>query len=143
MDASQITEFLIVGKTPSLKDQGTLKEMGVRLILNMRFEARPHRDSSIQTFWLPTFDSPLVWIPVRTLKKGVDAALGAIQEGAKVYVHCHGGIHRAVAMACCILIAKGYSPESAMTLVKTRRPAADPHIWYIRRQIYRFAKSIA
>jgi protein-tyrosine phosphatase len=140
MDASQITEYLVVGRTPSLKDQGTLLDMGVVLIINMRFEARPHRDSPIPTLWLPAFDSPLVWIPVWTLKRGVDAALGAIQDSGKVYVHCHGGIHRAVAMACCILIAKGYSPESAMTLVKTRRPVADPNIWYIRRQIYRFAE---
>jgi protein-tyrosine phosphatase len=140
MDASEITEYLYIGKTPSTKDQAQLLKMGVTLIINMRFEARPRRDSLIQSLWLPTFDSPLIWIPIRVLKRGVDSAYGIIQSGGKVYVHCHGGIHRAVAMGCCILISKGYSPDDAMTLLKTRRPQADPDIWYIRRQIYRFAQ---
>lgn len=141
MDANQITDFLIVGRTPSIVNQGILLDIGVTLVINMRFEKRPHRDSPIRTLWLPTIDSPLIWIPVGTLIRGVDAALRAIQKGGKVYVHCHGGVHRAVAMACCILIARGYSPVDAMNLVKTRRPVADPHIWYIRRQIYRFAEN--
>jgi len=139
MDFSQITDFLYVGKTPSLDDQSQLLNLGIELIINMRFEARPHSDSLIQTLWLPTFDSPLIWIPVRMLKKGVDAALDTIRDGGKVYVHCHGGVHRAVALACCILISKGTSPENAMNLLKNRRPVADPHAWYIRRQIYRYA----
>jgi protein-tyrosine phosphatase len=139
MDYSLITDFMFVGKTPSLKDQEILLNLGVSLIINMRFEARPHRDSPIPTLWLPTIDSPLIWIPLRALKKGVDAALKTIQDGGVVYIHCHGGIHRAAAMACCILIALGFSPESAMNQVKTRRPKADPYIWYIRRQINRFS----
>ncbi len=142
MDISKITTNLFVGKTPSIKDYEQLLEMGVKLVINMRFEARPHRKSPIRTLWLPSFDSPLIWIPIRTLQKGVDAALDIIQTGGRVYVYCHGGIHRAVAMACCILIAEGYSPEDAIGLLKTQRPKADPDIWYIRRQIVRFAKSI-
>jgi protein-tyrosine phosphatase len=140
MDASKITDYLIVGKTPSLIDQEKLLGMGVRLIINMRFEARPHRASLIPTLWLPTIDSPLIWIPIRVLIKGVDAAKEIIQDGSVVYVHCHGGIHRAVAMACCILIAGGYTPLDAMTLIKTRRHKADPDAWYIKRQIIRFSQ---
>jgi protein-tyrosine phosphatase len=141
MDYSQIIDTIFVGRTPSLKDQDKLLDLGVSLIINMRFEARPHRDLSIPTLWLPTIDSPLIWIPLRALKKGVDAAIETIQDGGVVYVHCHGGIHRAPAMACCILIALGYSPEAAMNQVKTRRPKADPDIWYIRRQINRYAET--
>lgn len=143
MDFSIITGNLYVGTTPTLADQARLLDLGIELIINMRFERKPHRDSPILTLWLPTIDSPLIWIPVRVLKKGVDAALETIHAGGKVYVHCHGGIHRAVAMASCILISQGYNTEEAMNLVKSQRSAADPHIWYIRRQIVRFAETWA
>jgi len=140
MDCSQITDFLYIGRTPSLQDQDTLVELGVALIINMRFEKRPHRDSLIPTLWLPTIDSPLIRIPVRALRRGVESALKTIRNGRSIYVHCHGGVHRAVAMACCILIATGLSPSAAMNLVKEKRPKADPNVWYIHRQILGYAK---
>jgi len=140
MNFSKITASLFIGTTPSLKDQEFLKAQGVTLIINMRFERRPHRASSIKTIWLPTIDSPLIWIPVRVLKRGVDAALAIINTEGKVYVHCHGGVHRAVAMGCCILIALGYSPLAAIALIKKQRQRADPDIWYIHRQIIKFAE---
>jgi hypothetical protein len=43
-------------------------------------------------------------------------------------------------MGAAILIASGYSPEDAMQLIVDRRPVADPHAWYIRRRIIRFAE---
>jgi protein-tyrosine phosphatase len=138
MDISQITDYMLIGTTPIRKDQNKLLDLGVTLIINMQFEKRPQPDSLIPTLWLPTFDSPLIRIPVKVLKKGVEAALEVITAGGRVYVHCHGGVHRAVAMGCSILIANGYSLESAMTLVKLRRQKADPEIWYIRRQISLF-----
>lgn len=140
MDHSQITKFLFIGRTPTIQEQEFLRRTGVELIINMRFEKRPHPHSLIPTQWFPTVDSPLIWIPIRVLKRGVNAAMEVIDCGGKVYVHCHGGIHRAVAMGSCILIAKGYSPESAMALIKMKRKEADPYIWYIRRQIIRFSK---
>jgi atypical dual specificity phosphatase len=143
MDFSQITDDLFVGRTPTLHDQKMLIEKGVELIINMRFEARPHPSSPVKTHWLPTFDSPLIWIPLRKLQRGVEAAQTAIQGGGKVFVHCQAGVHRASAMACCILISQGYTPEAAMELLKSRRPAADPYIWYIRRQILSFGKKLA
>jgi protein-tyrosine phosphatase len=140
MDFSQITDYLLLGTTPTRNDQEELIDMGVTLIINMQFEKRLQTYSLIPTLWLPTFDSPLIRIPAKVLKKGANAALKVITAGGKVYVHCHGGVHRAVAMGCCILIANGYSVESAMTLVKHRRQKADPEVWYIQRQISLFEK---
>jgi hypothetical protein len=45
-------------------------------------------------------------------------------------------------MGCCILIANGYSLESATALVKEKRPKADPYAWYIHRRIAKFEKGI-
>ncbi len=142
MDYSQITADLFVGTTPLPEDYDTLRALGVTLVINMRFERRPYPDSHnppLPVLWLHTFDSPFLPIPMRALVKGVRAAREAIAAGGNVYVHCAAGVHRSVALAACVLIAQGYSPEDAIALIKQQRPAADPDIWYIRHRILRFA----
>ena len=144
MDFSQITVDLYIGTTPGTKDYHELREKGVGLVINMRVERRPYPDrvgEPMETVWLPTFDSPLVPIPIGALQRGVEKALAAIERGDKVYVHCAQGVHRGVAMGAAILIAQGYSADEAMDLIAARRPAADPRAWYIQRRIRRFAES--
>lgn len=144
MNFSQITDNLFIGTTPQPDDYATLRDLDVELVINMRIERRPHpdqHDSPMPVLWLPTFDSPLIPIPLHMLRRGVRVALATIEEDGKVYVHCAEGRHRGVAMGAAILIALGYSAEEAMRLIKQRREKADPEAWYIRRQILRFAKT--
>ena len=144
MDFSQITETLFIGSAPRTEAYHTLRELGVTLVISMRVERRPAPDlhpSPIPVLWLPSFDSPLIPIPLRFLHQGAKAALGTMAAGGKVYVHCAQGVHRGVAMGCAILIAQGSSAEEAMRLVKERRKVADPRIWYIQRRIRRFAET--
>ncbi len=143
LDFSQITDSLFVGTTPQPEDYPELSAMGIRLVINMRIERRPRPDPHnlpIKFIWLPTFDSPLIPIPIRALERGAREALQTLKSGGKVYVHCAAGAHRGVAMGSAVLIAQGYSPEEAMQLIKSRRPAADPDAWYIHRRITRFAQ---
>lgn len=143
LDFSQITEQLFVGITPQPRDYPRLNDLGIRLVINMRVERRPkpdRRNLPIKFMWLPTFDSPLIPIPIRALERGAKEALETIKAGGKVYVHCAAGAHRGVAMGSAVLIAQGYSPEQAMALIKSHRAVADPDIWYIRRRIMRFAQ---
>lgn len=143
MDYSEITHQLYIGTTPRQIDYPILKEMGVDLVINMRFERPPHPDPSspsIRLLWLPTFDSPLLPIPLSTLRRGVRAALDIFGNNGTVYTHCASGVHRGVAMGAAILISLGYQAEDAMRLIKERRPKADPYIWYIRRRIEGFAR---
>jgi protein-tyrosine phosphatase len=74
------------------------------------------------------------------LKRGAKAALETIQNGGKVYAHCAGGVHRGVAMGACILIAQGMTPPAAMELIKAKHPQANPHAFYIRPRILKFAR---
>jgi protein tyrosine phosphatase (PTP) superfamily phosphohydrolase (DUF442 family) len=144
MDYSQITESLYIGTTPRPEDYPFLRQLGVQLVINMRFERRPHPDPEqppIRLLWLPSVDSPLVPISIRKLQRGVQEALATIQKGGKVYVHCAKGRHRGPAMGAAILIALGYSPEYAMQVIEQRRRIASPRAWYIRRRIHRFAKT--
>ena len=143
MDFSPVTENLFIGTTPSANDYDHLLKLGVRLIINMRVEYRPRKDPftpPLRLLWLPTFDSPLIPIPIKSLVRGALAALETIQNGGKVYAHCAGGRHRAVTMGAAILIAQGYDPHAAMTLIKQRRSIADPFAFYIRPRILKFAR---
>jgi protein tyrosine phosphatase (PTP) superfamily phosphohydrolase (DUF442 family) len=144
MNYSRITEDLYIGDTPTPADYDLLRKLGVRLVINMRLERRlkPDRHTPpIEFLWLPTLDNPALVIPIRTLFKGVEAALDTIRSGGKVYAHCQKGRHRGVAMGASILIALGYDPDQAMQLIKLQRPIADPDIFYIRSRILRFARA--
>jgi protein-tyrosine phosphatase len=143
MDFSWITGDLLIGKTPLVEDYDRLRDLGVALVISMRFEKRPApdpHDPPLDLLWLRTFDNPILVIPIRKLMRGTRAALAAIGRGGKVYAHCGQGVHRSVAMGASILIGQGYNPEAAMALIKSRRATADPDIFYIRRRILRFAR---
>jgi protein-tyrosine phosphatase len=144
MDFSRITDTLFIGTPPSSQDYDLLRALGVTLVINMRVERRPQPDTHnppMRVLWLPVFDTPLIPIPISSLKHGAVAALKTIQQGGKVYAHCQEGIHRGVAMGAAILIAQGISPQEAIKMIKQRRTVADPNAWYIKRRIYRFAKN--
>ena len=144
-DISQITETLYISAWPKGEHAGEIRALGVRLILSMHWR-RPRHYMALKTvghppvrlLWLPTVDTPLTPMPMFLLCRGVEAALPVIRQGEKVLVHCKAGVHRSVAMACCVLIGTGYTAEEAMRLVKDRRAVADPDVWYIRRRIVKF-----
>ena len=143
MDFSWITGDLLIGKTPLVEDYNLLRDLGVQLIINMRFEKRLAPDSHnppLDFLWLRTFDNPILVIPISKLMQGTRAALAVIGREGKVYTHCGQGVHRSVAMGASILIGQGYSAEAAMALIKSGRATADPDIFYIRRRILRFAR---
>jgi protein-tyrosine phosphatase len=140
---SNITDDLFIGTTPLVNDYDGLRELGIRLIINMRFTRRPYPDphhTPMQLLWLRTMDSPFFPLSIAKLTRGAKTALETIRLGGKVYVHCAGGRHRGVAMGACILIAQGYDPEAAMKLIVERRSFADPNAYYIRPRIMMFAR---
>jgi protein tyrosine phosphatase (PTP) superfamily phosphohydrolase (DUF442 family) len=151
MNISQITDDLYVGTTPSISDYDGLRDLGVRLVINMRFSSAPKPDphpfdgaqgkhTPIKMLWLQSVDSPFFPLSIPKLVFGAQAALGTIRNGGKVYAHCSYGRHRGPAMGACILIAQGYDPQAAMQLIKARRAVADPFAWYIRPRILKFAE---
>ena len=139
-DISQITDFLYISAWPERKYAEEIRSLNVRLILSTHWilPGKVLRQPPFQLLWLPMLDSPLTPVPLSLLHRGVQAALPVIQAGGIVLVHCRYGVHRSVAMACCVLIAKGYSANEAMQLAKKRRKAADPYRWYIRSRIEKF-----
>jgi hypothetical protein len=140
---SNITDNLYIGSMPQVTDYDGLRELGIRLIINMRFRLGPFpdpHDMPIQLLWLRTLDNPFFPIPIHKLIRGAKAALETIHAGGKVYVHCAYGRHRGVAMGACVLIAQGFDPFEAMKLITERREVADPYAYYIRPRILKFAE---
>jgi hypothetical protein len=142
-DISRITDDVFISAWPEGEHADEILNLNIRLILSMHW-LRPSRTlhrPPLRVLWLPTIDTPFTPMPIATLRRGVEAALPIIiHDGRAVLCHCRAGVHRSVAMACCVLISMGHSAEEAMRLVKEQRAVADPYIWYIRRRILEFEK---
>ena len=136
-DLSQITDYLYVSAWPQEEWVEYVLSLGIRLIVSMPVYTPPqvYRDPPFQFVHCPSIDAPSVAISQVMLRKGVTAALPVIENGDAVLVHCRQGIHRSVAMACCILVARGYTAEDAMKLVDEKREKADPYAGYVRKRI--------
>jgi protein tyrosine phosphatase (PTP) superfamily phosphohydrolase (DUF442 family) len=141
VDISEITDYLYVSSKVTKKNVAAVVDLDPRLVISMIVQRKPPEaleQPPRSVLWLRTFDFPLILIPVRTLNRGVEAALPVIEDGHHVLVFCEGGRRRSVAMASCILIGKGYSADEAMRLIKEHRDVADPYAWHIQRQIRKF-----
>ena len=139
-DVSAITDQLFIASRPRARHVSHVRGLGVDLVISMIWWAPPKELARppFTLLRLPTIDTPLTPIPMRLLFRGVDAAVPVMDAGGRVLVYCRMGMHRSVAMACCILIARGFSADDAMKLVVDHRPVADPHIGYIERRIRLF-----
>lgn len=139
-DASAITDQLFIAPRPSAHHVEHVRSLGVDLVISMIWLAPP-RELTKPPFRLmrfPTIDSPLTPIPLFVLRRGAAAAALVMDTGGRVLVHCQEGRHRSVAMAAAILIAQGMTADEAMDLIVAHRAVADPHAFYIERQIRRF-----
>jgi protein-tyrosine phosphatase len=140
VDISAITDQLYIAARPRSGHVEDLLKLHIDLVLSMTWSP-PTREllrPPFRVVRLPAVDNPLAPIPLRLLSLGVDAALPVLEDGGRVLVHCRAGRHRSVAMAACILIAQGMTADQAMDRVVSRRPAADPHAFYIESRIRRF-----
>lgn len=141
-DISKITEYLFISDWPEAQDAEEIMQLGIGLVLSMHWfpPQRSIQRLPIQVLWLPTIDTPLTPMPIRTLRRGVESALPVIREGGKVLCHCKAGVHRSVAMATCVLIGMGFTIEDAIATIKAGRAVADPEAPYIRRRIVKFGE---
>jgi protein tyrosine phosphatase (PTP) superfamily phosphohydrolase (DUF442 family) len=140
MDISQITEQLYIAAHPRAEAEDAIRDMNVRLILNMIFfrPADVYRQPPFRMLTLRTFDSIFLPIPICMLERGVEAALPVMENGESVLVYCREGRHRSVAMAASVLIGQGHSADEAMQLISSKRSKADPYAWHIQRRIRKF-----
>jgi protein-tyrosine phosphatase len=129
MDMTWVTERVALGGGIwNARNMAELAESGVTHVVNMQIEfddrplAQPH---GIQVLWNPT-DDDFLPKPPALLKRGVDFALAALVDpGARLYVHCAAGVHRAPMMTLAVLCSMDWKIDPAMELIETRRPVVD------------------
>jgi len=129
MDMTWLTDRLAVGGGIwTAANMAMVARAGVTHILDMQIEfddtplAAPH---GITVLWNPIDDD---FQPKRpeVFERGVQFALDALDgDGAKLFVHCAAGIHRAPMMTLAILGTFGWKLDDAMELIESRRPVVD------------------
>lgn len=112
----------------NVRNMEELVQAGVTHVLNMQLEfddralAEPY---GVQVLWNPT-DDDFLPKPPELLKRGVDFALSALEDpGARIYIHCAAGVHRAPMMTLALLCAMDWQIEAAMSEIETRRSVVD------------------
>ena len=141
-DITAITDTLFVAARPRDRHVEHVRTLGVDLVLSMIWFAPPRELTRppFRLMRLPTFDNPLLPIPLFVLRRGVSAAVLVLDAGGTVLAYCRAGRHRSVAIVSCILIARGMTADEAMAAVIARRPVADPHAPHIERRIRAFER---
>lgn len=77
-------------------------------------------------------------VPGATIMRVVNLMRGYIGTGARVLIHCRGGVSRAPALAAAYLYTCGWDLEEAKIFVRIKRPIVDIHpaIWQSIRDWY-------
>jgi protein-tyrosine phosphatase len=109
--------------------------------LNLEDEDRKVRAQGMEFLSLPISDRqvPHSEANLNSLLQQMDAALAA---GKNVLVHCRQGIGRTGLLAACLLVKKGWDPESAVELVSAARGTTVPETPEQRKWIDQFAASL-
>ncbi len=136
MDITWVTDRIAVGGGIwNADNMATVSRAGITHIIDMQIEfddtplARPH---GIAVCWNPV-DDDFEPKPAEVFTRGVEFALAALEvKGAKLFVHCAAGVHRAPMMTLALLGVMGWTVEDAMDLIEGRRAAADFAEVYVR-----------
>ena len=118
-----------------------LLEMDIDLVIDCRLEAEDTdiwSDVGVNYLHLPTDDRYGHHIPRDHFDRAVQEAMYVIEDGGKVFIHCHMGVNRGPSTAYAVLLAMGYGPTEAFDLIRAKRPQAgivyaedalDAHNW--------------
>ena len=136
MDITWVTDRIAVGGGIwSADNMAVVSRAGITHIIDMQIEfddtplAEPH---GVVVCWNPV-DDDFEPKPPEVFERGVEFALAALEgDGAKLFIHCAAGVHRAPMMALALLGVMGSTVEDAMDLIERLRPAADFADVYVR-----------
>jgi len=136
MDMTWITDRLAVGGGIWTEEKmSEVARSGITHIIDMQMEfddtelAEPY---GIRVLWNPV-DDDFRPKPPEVFQRGVEFALETLDEpGAKLYIHCAAGVHRAPMMSLAVLCALGWKLEQAQKVLQARRPVADFADVYVR-----------
>jgi protein-tyrosine phosphatase len=146
MDLTWVTDRLAVGGGIWTHEKmAEVARLGITHIIDMQIEfddtelAAPH---GIRVLWNPV-DDDFRPKSAEVFQRGVEFAMEALEEpGARLYIHCAAGVHRAPMMTLAVLRAMGWELDDAVRLVESRRPVVDFADVYVR-SVEKFMKTYA
>jgi len=136
MDMTWVTGRIAVGGGIwNSENMAAVVRAGVTHIVDMQieFDDRPLAEPfGVKVLWNPIDDDFQPKSP-DVFERGVEFAKRALDDpGAKLFIHCAAGVHRAPMMALALLGALGFKLKEAMRMIETRRPQADFADVYVR-----------
>lgn len=105
-----------------------LRELAIRRVVDVRAETCDDRDllarHGIELLHLPTPDlNPL---DRSSLVRGVEWVCEGLERSDAVLIHCEHGIGRSASLACCVLMARGFSLKEAAAMLVRGRARVSP-----------------
>ena len=136
MDITWVTDRIAVGGGIwTASNMEVVARAGITHIIDMQieFDDTPlGRQAGIEVCWNPV-DDDFEPKPADVFERGVEFAQRALEDpGAKLFIHCAAGVHRAPMMALALLGSMGWDLEEAQELIQARRPVADFAEVYVR-----------
>jgi protein-tyrosine phosphatase len=136
MDITWLTDRIAVGGGIwTAANMEKVAAAGITHIIDMQIEfddTKLGERYGIRVLWNPT-DDDFEPKPADLFQRGVDFGKAALeQDGAKLYVHCAAGVHRAPMMVLALLGSMGWDLDEAMEMIEARRPVADFAEVYVR-----------
>jgi protein-tyrosine phosphatase len=96
-----------------------LRELAIHRVVDVRAESCDDREllarHGIELLHLPTAD--LCPLDRSSLVRGVEWVCEGLERSDGVLIHCEHGIGRSASLACCVLMARGFSLKEAMTML--------------------------
>ena len=130
---SQITPNIYVGPQYYRVGKADLEKLGITYSIDMRedfertgpvFGLENHLHIPVVDDEAPTFDQ---------LLQGSKFIETAVSQGAKIYVHCVGGLGRSPTMVAAYFIGKGMTLSEALDKLLQARPIVNPSPEQIKR----------
>jgi len=133
---SYVGEGIFVGGYLAAADGNLIKRLGITRIVKMFADDKTypggyHRHAGIKYLVIPADD-----VPNYDIRSDMISTAKFIKEGAaggeRILVHCHAGVSRSVTIVLFYLMLQGYDLDSAMALVKSKRPFIQPNAGFMQ-----------
>ena len=123
----KIADRLFVGSLPVFDDDArAMAALGISAVVDMCRD-NEHEDEMLAGYKIahyPEFVPDTKAPSQEQLERLTDWIGSYIQDGKKVYIHCHAGRGRAPTVACAYLITQGHTPQTAFDIVYSKRISA-------------------
>lgn len=129
LNYSDVTPRIAVGGAFRKRQIKRLKHHGVTAVVDCRQEARDDPDAlranGIEFLHMPTLDRH--GFTYDQMAQGVEWVLDHTARGGRAFLHCEHGVGRGPLLACCVLVAQGYTAPEALNIVRSARWQALPN----------------